>query len=338
MAESDCIKKMAEIISDDIFTVFGWEKVGPVDNNWECSLPKEHSPSKHEKYTHPSDVVFTYKDPYTDKDVYLLFDLKSYGNRNINKSKTETPLTRLNDSVACANISKSFSDLYITSDSWVVHGILFIYNHDGNYDRDFDEVKSKLTVKPHSSDYELSVIGPTDISYIYDLTKDLQLHMFKRGNVEGEVKFISPHLELTKRIGARDGCAILDDLISPWLMACLPKTKKSKEDEIIIYYRDESQSVEDFMYLIDSVLKYQLLNETPIQVKCCREDNASTVNFDKAKKRYASEYHGMTDDSLKAFKKKIDLFSCSNIPNISTHFSEIEIGMRGRGKGGNLNG
>jgi hypothetical protein len=46
----------AEIISDDIFTEFGWNKVGPINEDWECVKK-----NKHHKETHPSDVVFSTK-------------------------------------------------------------------------------------------------------------------------------------------------------------------------------------------------------------------------------------------------------------------------------------
>jgi hypothetical protein len=82
MAETVNIAKMAGKNSDEIFSVFLWDKRGPLNHNWDCLKRGEHK-----KLTHPSDVVFFYDEPYRAVRTYVQTDLKSYQASSISKSK-----------------------------------------------------------------------------------------------------------------------------------------------------------------------------------------------------------------------------------------------------------
>lgn len=73
MGETANIARMAEKLSDDLFSEFFWEKTGPMNENWGCE-DKE----KHKVETHPSDVVFYYDEPYSHTRTYVNCDLKSW--------------------------------------------------------------------------------------------------------------------------------------------------------------------------------------------------------------------------------------------------------------------
>ncbi|KGT15837.1 hypothetical protein JO89_02780 [Escherichia coli] len=77
--ETSAIQRVAGKISDDIFSVFKWDRAARADMNWDCCQ------EAHSKKTHPSDVVFFYIDPYEEEMVYLNTDLKSYAEGTIGK-------------------------------------------------------------------------------------------------------------------------------------------------------------------------------------------------------------------------------------------------------------
>src|SRR5688572_30505329 len=133
MSENENIAKMAEKLSREIFSVFGWEAKGPRNHNWSCVNIERHKKKKAK--THPSDVVFKYQDPHIGRDIYLTTDLKSYGSESIKSFKIEKKLKDIAQAVECANGSPVFQELYVdTNAQWRAAGLLFLYNHDGYYD------------------------------------------------------------------------------------------------------------------------------------------------------------------------------------------------------------
>lgn len=78
MAETANIAAMAERLSNELFSEFFWKRTGPMNANWACQKQQ-----RHEKKTHPSDVVFYYDDPYSRHRVYVNCDLKSYAKSSI---------------------------------------------------------------------------------------------------------------------------------------------------------------------------------------------------------------------------------------------------------------
>lgn len=73
MSETTNTAALANKVFDEIFQWLKWELCTPKDINWECC-----NQEKHNTKTHPSDIVFYYKDPYTGKTQYINTDLKSY--------------------------------------------------------------------------------------------------------------------------------------------------------------------------------------------------------------------------------------------------------------------
>ncbi|ENE5100266.1 hypothetical protein ABNJ98_003157, partial [Enterobacter hormaechei] len=73
--ETQNISEMAEKISADLFKWFKWELVGATNENFPCMKSDQH---KTKAGKHPTDVVFSYKDPYLNRTIFLNTDLKSY--------------------------------------------------------------------------------------------------------------------------------------------------------------------------------------------------------------------------------------------------------------------
>lgn len=164
VAETSNIAKMAALLSDDVFGEFLWKRVGPVDTNWPCE-DRDH----HKTPTHPSDVVFYYDNPYSLSRTYINCDLKSYANGTITKSKLAPAIESLARSVSCAEKSAEWQERFLHDQAnHDICGLLFVYNHDGEYDNDFRRVLSDITPRlndlPKNS--KLVVLGPEDIFWL----------------------------------------------------------------------------------------------------------------------------------------------------------------------------
>jgi hypothetical protein len=144
MAETANIAKMAEKISADVFSVFGWESRALANHNWNCVELEKHHKKKGIK-THPTDAVFSYLDPYLGQQVYVNTDLKSYSSGSLESLDLTRSLRSLARATECANKSQEWQQLFVeTGSNHSVIGLLFVYNHDGEYDKDFETELEKL--------------------------------------------------------------------------------------------------------------------------------------------------------------------------------------------------
>jgi len=106
MAETANISKMAEKVSKEIFSEFFWEKIGTMDFNWTCIQ------DRHNKKTHPTDVVFRYEHPYDNKFININFDLKSYKKDSISVTSIRKALESLALASECTQLSDEWKKVY----------------------------------------------------------------------------------------------------------------------------------------------------------------------------------------------------------------------------------
>lgn len=98
----------------------------------------------HNKKTHPADVVFHYNDPYTNTLNFIHKRLEKFYAKYTEKLDLESTLTSLSMQVQCAEISDEWQKLYSGQETdYRIHGMLFIYNHDGQYTKSFLQVNFK---------------------------------------------------------------------------------------------------------------------------------------------------------------------------------------------------
>jgi hypothetical protein len=107
MSETINISKMAEYLSDDIFSEFFWTKIGPTNENWPCEEPEHHK-----VITHPADVVFFYDEPYDLSRTYVHCDLKSYAKGSVTASAVRGAIESLAAQISCAEKSGSWQQYY----------------------------------------------------------------------------------------------------------------------------------------------------------------------------------------------------------------------------------
>jgi hypothetical protein len=224
MAETKNIAEMAAMHSDDLFKEFLWTRVGPTDRNWVCEDRHNHNVP-----THPSDVVFYYDNPYSLSRTYVNCDLKSYASGSITKAKLTPSIESLAKSVGCAEKSAEWQNLYlhehVNND---ICGLLFIYNHDGAYDRNFKallaEAKPKLTYLPRLA--KLFVLGPEDIFWLNNVRYEiLQMRGKELIPAREYCRFFYPNLVRKNNLQPEHArAATLEMLTGPWIVLSFNRT------------------------------------------------------------------------------------------------------------------
>lgn len=336
MGETSPTEEIGRLIADQIFSKFGWKSCGPFNQNFECVELEKHKKAKPK--THPGDVVFRFPDPYQGVDVYLHTDLKSYAKSTLEKSNLKSILRSLAITVECANKSKGWSDLYDETDgNHVVHGLLFIYNHDHGYDKDFlavlQQVGTGITQLPEGK--RLYVIGPERALYLYNVAKDIcDLQGQQKLPHDEGISFFHPDLENTRIQTQMHGPATVEMLLSPWLvLRHRGISEKSIPAGHVIYYAGLGDSVDEFLYLLDYIFTYQLHDDSgTIQIRLQNGKNDSANTFEKAKARYGDEFWSVqVENTQHHFQERLKRITCVSTAQRFPQFSTIEIGLKPNG-------
>lgn len=351
MGETVNIKEMADTLAEQIFDIFLWEKCLATDYRWMCVESNNHRkvkdsdkakqpPTKVAKKAakrkikqHPSDAVFTYEDPYRGFTTHINADLKSYSKSTMGTFDLEGTLVSLAQAVECAHKSETFSEAFGNGgDVHAVDGLLFVYNHDGEYDRDFDDRLQQLSGKSLSirENHRLFVMGPERVVYIYSVARDIEARvakLVKKADYD-HYKFYSPELRVTKIKGEKYGPAPIEALIGPWMFVTYFATRGEKLSTVV-YYDGAGESQDEFKYLIDAILSMNLLEDgTPIEVALQTSNDKTPIHFAAALKAYAVDNHGRTDDSLPRFQARLRRISYAGVAKVTPPFMENEIAIR----------
>ncbi len=329
MAETSNIATMAERVHRNCLMEFGWEPVGPRDQNWECVI---HS---HGKQTHPSDIVFHYSNPYSEGDLrtYVTTDLKSYATGSLTKTSLRKAIQSLILSTECANISQSFQEHYVHSGSnSEVVGLLFIYNHDSNYDKSF---RATLISSMEGISQELRqgqrvfVMGPEDVLYAHDLANDIKLQRADSHypTNKQDLEFFYPDLVRRKASHSQNKASSLEMLLSPYQIVRYKIPKGSETvTNYTVYYRGEGAKYQEFVYLIDGLFRYQILQHAhEVTICLARPHNEAASKLERAKEAYVHQFHGLSE-----MRNRLNVVKYRAITNIAPRFSDVEIGMETR--------
>lgn len=325
MAETSNIAQMAEKVSKDIFSEFFWEKVGSIDTNWDCCQQE-----KHNKTTHPTDIVFRYEDPYEQKYININFDLKSYAKGSINATTIRTALESLAMASECTQISEEWQNIYQskTMNTDIVSS-LFVYNHDNSFDKDFDKFLVDATKRDLklASGNKIFVFSPQKIQYLITIVNDIKV---LRGDEilpnKKHYTFYYPTLDKKPTRNPWNSSAAIETLFNAWQIIKFkinPNNEESNDFGIIVYYSKKGECQEEFQYLIDYLFHYQLISQSSkIMIRVANAEKYAATNFENAVNEYKNKF--APDDQT---VKKLENIEFESIANIVKTFSEIEIGM-----------
>lgn len=336
MAETANIAEVAKKVMYDIFQVFHWEVRPLQDVNFDCKLEHHKSESGKQKTTHPCDVMFYYLDPYLNKIVYLHTDLKSYAKTSLKQKKIREALSSLAMTVECAAISDSWREKFLRdrAEAYEVRGLLFVVNHDNKAPLSFNDQLAKISKQnlPVAKGQILHVLGPREISDLYSIAVDIRLSI-QSGQLSQFYRFFYPDQILWKRQVADDvrSAATIETLLSPYFILRHESVKDvdgnvTLRPGSLIYYSRDGATVEEFVYLLDALLRHQLVNaREQIRIRIFNRDRSPNFksNFDQAKARYSKSwgFEGTREQEIADIT--IDAINQSN-PN----YSPDEIGWR----------
>ncbi|MCI2260914.1 hypothetical protein [Xanthomonas indica] len=327
MAETGNTARMAEKLCDELFGEFLWTKVGPTNANWKCATPDVH-----EVTTHPTDVVYFYDEPYSLRRTYLQCDLKSYAKGSITSTAVRGALESLAMQVACAEMSDEWRSFYAHDHvTYAVTGLLVIYNHDGGYDANFSDnlahVKTEDIQIPKDS--KLVVLGPKEVYWLDNIRYEIRQMRGSSGSdkipVAEHCRFFFPQLASRANLQTESAiAATLEMLTSPWVI--LEHRAPGEKPGMVIFYKREGKTTDEFMYLLDYLRQHGVFDEErTIRIKSFDADKTCPANFQKAAQRYVEE---MSDgDGANDLGKRIAAVDFSNIPQVRSTFSTVEIGM-----------
>lgn len=330
MAETANIAAMAERLSNELFTEFFWNRTGPTNTNWACQKQEQHTVK-----THPSDVVFYYDDPYSRHRVYVNCDLKSYARSSITTPALRGALESLSTQVACAEVSDEWRDLYIHPKvTPAVCGLLFVYNHDGEYDKDFRQhLKALQAAKldlPKGS--KVIVLGPEDIFWLDNVRYEIVQMRGRRAGLEPlpdpeHCRYFYPQLVRRKNLELEHAkAATLEMLTSKLIVLEYVRPTAPDRKGLVLFYRGKGTSAEEFTYLFDYLRNFQLLQEgVDIEVKLLDASPLAQPMFQKAQQVYVD---GLSDGSAASpLAERVRQIQYKRISQVLTRFSDIELGM-----------
>ncbi|HDR2543821.1 hypothetical protein [Enterobacter mori] len=324
MSETKHISEMAEKVANNLFSIFKWERKIVSDHSWECNSPEEHGGKK----DHPSDCVFYYRDPYDNEVKYINTDLKSYAKGSITKEQINKAIHSLSYATNCAQYNDNWKKLFKPDNNSSVMGMLFVYNHCGEYNGGFSEIVSEI-----SSDYNhldngkmISILSPYKINTLNSIACDIRVMIGKDELPrQNKFSFYHPNEMLVKNHFDNDFTepATINVLTSPWIIIKHAECEKEKAGFLIYYTKDGSEE-EEFDYFIDALSYYQII------------DNTKNVRI-KLTKKNSHAAHNLLDSICKYYvrlgRKEEEAIALANamvkgtIDLVIPQFSPIEIGV-----------
>lgn len=345
MSETEHIARMAEEVASNIFPSLYWEKVPPTNQNWSCVKISEHGREKTK--THPTDAVYRYLHPYTGKYTYIIFDFKSCADKSISPSSMGGATRQLGFTLDCAMVSSDWQGLYVSDDDFDMQGCLFVYNHDDNYKRDLSkQIYSKLdenfpeTWPQIQKNHEISIIDPHTIVFLNSLQTDLDLSVTRNSLPGSEYRgFYQPDKQIQYQKLAHNNHykvpllpdqTTSDTIILRYDIHQLDTDKKYESGKagFRIYYRGTGESVDEFIYLIDSLFSYQIIDHSAmIEIKILSPHRLAFPNLKKAKREYSLMVasSGMIADFI---QERLSIVSISSLQRVVPAFLETELGMQ----------
>lgn len=318
--ETSARSKMANLVSDEVLSIFGWAKSsGPTDTNYKCIAPDCHQKAKH----HPTDVVFFYPDPYKAQDVYIQTDLKSYSKSTIDSTNISSAILSLGNQVDCAAISEEWQGRYVNQErSYRVEGMLFIFNNDGEFNCDFKNKLngiSETTYEKLPKNSNIYIFDPERVNILHSIAYDIMTYKHKKIK---EYSFFYPNqVKLVSHCEGESHAASLETLLGPIIPVI--QTHENNKRSLKIYYIKEGGTQDEFHYLLDFLVHFQQEHiMKSIEICFVKSSENARSNFMSAKEKYRKDQN--------APNNLTDNIDCSRLSKLQVLMSETDLGMEAR--------
>lgn len=238
----------------------------------------------------------------------------------------EKTLKSLGQTIACAKRSQEWKGKYIIDDeSYDIRGLLFVYNHDNQSNKDFYDfffppkpIKGKRAAAIKidklgiERDIQIHIIEPKAINYMITINADIE-HLISNKKFPSEYNeygFYYPQLTLHKSSQNHlNKPATIELITSPYLIIKHKKTKtydrEGKEqvhycEGYLIYYNREGNEDMEFLYLLDALSNFQIFDgRNLIRIRVTSENRNPSLKstFIRALKNYANAWGLEYDES-----------------------------------------
>ncbi|PMH93353.1 hypothetical protein, partial [Vibrio cyclitrophicus] len=273
--------------------------------------------------------------PYDRQMKYINTDLKSFAKGSINKRQIRKAMHSLTYATNCAQYNENWSNLFNPEDSHAVKGMLFVYNHCDNYNGDFDEILKDINESDedrpkvnHLDGYsQVYVMSPYKVTELTSIAKDLKILMAD-GLLPKSDKycFFHPSEVLNKNHSSNKDYsepATLEILFSSWIIVKHDQAE-NRDAGYVIYYMENGETVEEFVYLLDALSYYQVLNDKgSVNIRLVKKSKFGTSNLQEAIKQYFTNI-GYSQKQIEELKKEIGV---QTIGKFTHQFSEVEVGL-----------
>jgi hypothetical protein len=367
MAETIRVAELATHVSNDVFKFFKWQVCTENDQNFNCCVPSEHFPDIKKEgeaaetgdnqtiqnKSHPTDVVFYYLDPYLNKKVYFNTDLKSYANTSIGFGQVKKWLISIIKGTECAKGSTEWRQRYQVEGEYDIRGLLFVYNHDGKFDKslyqyihDYSEkepasiegkkTNNKFYIKDLNipPNMKVHIVEPKLISYMQSIKHDCtELFGLDKIPKNDKLNFFYPNRQINKVSLPSHECAASIELLSgPYLIISFENFNVYKQHNVgneietetiknnrghVVYYREKGASPEEFLYLLETLMTFELINEnSTLLIRHISEEPSTnaTQNFKSAVDKYGDLWR--YSSGMRAVLNKIEFGAATIVQRV----------------------
>jgi len=354
VSETIRIAELASLITQELGDFLKWKIHPENDLDFLCLMKDKHfdNASETDSKTHPTDLVISYDDPYENKKIYLNTDLKSYASESIGYAAVRDWLISIAKGTVCSLASTEWKQRYGIEGTYEIRGLLFVYNHDGKFDKPFYSFIHDYPNPPHvgkraparfhlkdlniPANVKLHIIEPLLIDNILSIKHDLDVMRNEgkapRSDSYAPISFYYPNRQRFKSRMKPQECPATIELISgPFFIMTydnyndyLPNDSNPQSPLIvpknrgnIIYYRERGDTVDEFLYLIETLMMYELIAENcETRIRHCVRDKSSTAkqNFLSAIEKYCVMWD--YSEGMKSIFNKIEFDEVTIIQQI----------------------
>jgi hypothetical protein len=260
--------------------------------------------------------------------VFIHFDLKSYAKASLKAKTTRNALKRLATTIAVAETSTDWRDKFAPSASnYVIHGGLFVYNHDNEDEGRIEEFIAKLNLRslPIPERKRLYVFTPRRINYLLSVLNDLKCMIADEllpGRQNGSREFFYQYGFDAKPVKTLLEYATVEHLLGPLIIQRY-RFRDGGNEGFVVHYDGAGAQQDEFIFLFELLLKRGLLvGDRIVHLRLVNAVENAAVEFEDAKFFFVNVYH-----NLPAFQEQLDRVRFCAVRNIIKTFSTVQLGM-----------
>jgi len=279
--------------------------------------------------------VYRFINPYDNKPTYIVFDFKSLAESSISSATINPALRNMAHTIDCSMVSEQWKDYFLQDTCEVdILGCLMVYNHDGTYSKNMASqiypnlYKNWPDLQPH---HEILILDPETLVYLNSIYTDIRMQQGEMLPSDKELRgFFQPDLQLQYHKKANqkqyEVPILPDQLKAPFQIMRYEVEEKGKEG-YMIFYRGKGVTSEEFIYLIDYLFNYQIIDHASlINLRLPYAESEAPNKFKLAIQEY-SKIVAPSEAVAKDIVKRLKCMEMESIDRVVPKFLVTELGM-----------